>query len=321
MNLAITNNLTRSFHKVGFKFKKHSPEIFIVAGVIGTVASAVMACKATTKLERILADSKEKVEHVHKVLEDETLCKKKVIENDEIKEVVVYSEEDSKKDLAIIYAQTGFELVKLYGPAVVLGALSLTSILASNNILRKRNVALVAAYTAVDKSFKEYRGRVVERFGEALDKELRFNVKSKEIEEITVNEKGKEKIVKKNVEVVDPNTTSDYARFFDNGCAGWEKDSEYNLMFLRRQQDYANEKLRSKGHLFLNEVYDMLGIHRTKAGNVVGWIYDEKNPVGDNYVDFGIYDIHKEQNRDFVNGIERSILLDFNVDGPILDLI
>ena len=92
-------------------------------------------------------------------------------------------------------------------------------------------------------------------------------------------------------------------------------------MFLRRQQDYANEKLRSKGHLFLNEVYDMLGIHRTKAGNVVGWIYDEKNPVGDNYVDFGIYDIHKEQNRDFVNGIERSILLDFNVDGPILDLI
>lgn len=321
MNLAITNNLTRSFHKVGFKFKKHSPEIFVVAGVIGTVASAVMACKATTKLERILAESKEKVEHVHKVLEDETLSKKKVIENDEIKEVVVYSEEDSKKDLAIIYAQTGFELVKLYGPAVVLGALSLTSILASNNILRKRNVALAAAYTAVDKSFKEYRGRVVERFGEALDKELRFNVKSKEIEEITVNEKGKEKIVKKNVEVVDPNTTSDYARFFDNGCAGWEKDSEYNLMFLRRQQDYANEKLRSKGHLFLNEVYDMLGIHRTKAGNVVGWIYDEKNPVGDNYVDFGIYDIHKEQNRDFVNGIERSILLDFNVDGPILDLI
>lgn len=321
MNLAIANNLTRSFHKVGFKLKKHSPEIFIVAGVVGTVASAVMACKATTKLERVLAESKEKVEHVHTVLEDETLCKKKVIENDEIKEVVVYSAEDGKKDLAVIYAQTGFELVKLYAPAVILGALSLTSILASNNILRKRNVALAAAYTAVDKSFKEYRGRVVERFGEALDKELRFNVKSKEIEEITVNEKGKEKIVKKNVDVVDPNTTSDYARFFDNGCAGWEKDSEYNLMFLRRQQDYANEKLRSKGHLFLNEVYDMLGIHRTKAGNVVGWIYDEKNPVGDNYVDFGIYDIHKEQNRDFVNGIERSILLDFNVDGPILDLI
>ena len=321
MKTEIAEKASRALHKVGFKIKKHSPEILVVAGVVGTVTSAVMACKATTKLERILEESKEKVERVHKVLEDETLCKKKVIENDEIKEVVVYSEEDSKKDLAIIYAQTGFELVKLYGPAVVLGALSLTSILASNNILRKRNVALAAAYTAVDKSFKEYRGRVVERFGEALDKELRFNVKSKEIEEITVNEKGKEKIIKKNVEIVDPNTTSDYARFFDNGCAGWEKDAEYNLMFLRRQQDYANEKLRSKGHLFLNEVYDMLGINRTKAGNVVGWIYDEKNPVGDNYVDFGIYDIHKEQNRDFVNGIERSILLDFNVDGPILDLI
>ena len=145
---------------------------------------------------------------------------------------------------------------------------------------------------------------------------------TKEVEEVSVNEDGTESVVKKTVDVVDPSTISEYARFFDDGCTGWTKDPEYNLMFLRDQQRYANDLLQSKGHLFLNEVYDMLGIPRTKAGQVVGWFYDEKHPVGDNFVDFGIYDTNRgTANRDFVNGYERTILLDFNVDGPILEYI
>ena len=214
------------------------------------------------------------------------------------------------------------KLVKLYAPAVILGTVSITAILAGHNILRKRNVALAAAYATVDKGFKEYRGRVIERFGEELDKELKYNIRAKDVEEVKVNEEtGKEEISKKTVNVADPNAYSDYARFFDDGCTGWTKDPEYNLMFLKDQQRYANDRLQSKGSLFLNEVYDMLGIPRTKAGACVGWIYDEKNPVGDNFVDFGIYDMYNERKRDFVNGYERTILLDFNVDGNILDLI
>ena len=92
-------------------------------------------------------------------------------------------------------------------------------------------------------------------------------------------------------------------------------------MYLRRQQDYANELLKAKGHLYLNEVYDILGLPRSKAGQIVGWVYDEKNPIGDNYVDFGIYEQNRAKNRDFVNGYEKTILLDFNVDGNILDLM
>ena len=65
----------------------------------------------------------------------------------------------------------------------------------------------------------------------------------------------------------------------------------------------------------------MLGIPRTQAGQIVGWIYDEKHPIGDNKVDFGIYNTYNEANRNFVNGYERTILLDFNVDGNILDMI
>ena len=306
----LINTMTRTLNRTTFKLKKHSPEILIVAGVIGTVTSTVMACKATTKLNGILEDSKEKIDQVHYAMDHpETLPEE-------------YTAEDGKKDLAIVYTQSAVKVAKLYAPSVALGVLSITAIVSSNNILRKRNIALAAAYTAIDKSFKGYRERVVERFGKDLDRELRYNIKAKEIEETVVDEKtGKEKTVKRTVEVVDPNTLSDFAKVYDDGCIGWEKDPESNLMFLRRQQDYANELLKSKGHLFLNEVYDMLGIPRTKAGQVVGWIYDEKNPVGDNFVDFGIYDKDNERNRAFINGYERNILLDFNVDGNILDLM
>ena len=162
--------------------------------------------------------------------------------------------------------------------------------------------------------------RILNEYGEELDKDSISELR-KEFDEIVTNDKGKEKTVKKSVSIADPNTYSDYARFFDDGCTGWQKDAELNLVFLKHQQNHANELLRANGYLFLNDVYDMLGIPRTKAGQCVGWIYDEKNPVGDNYVDFGIYDIYKEGSRDFVNGYERSIWLDFNVDGNILDLI
>ena len=306
----IVNAFNRKFGRATLQLKKHSPEILAAAGVIGTVTGFVLACKATTKAGDILEETHEAVEKIHQVEEK--------AKNDP---TIDYTEEDKKKDLAIVYLQTGVKYVKLYAPAVIITGLSIGAMLTSNKILRKRNIALAAAYTAVDKSFKEYRGRVVERFGEKLDRELKYGVRAEEIEETVVDEKGKEKTVKKTVEVVDPNSISDYAKFFDVGNPNWEKDSEFNLMFLKRQQDYANDRLKAKGHLFLNEVYDMLGIDRTKAGQIVGWVYDEDHPVGDNFVDFGIYDYTKPANVRFVNGNERTILLDFNVDGPIYGLI
>ena len=305
----IVNRMTRTINKAGFQLKKHSPEIMVVAGVLGVVVSGVAACKATTKLSDIMEEAKDNIDNIHYAVEHP----EKLSEE--------YTVEDSKKDLALVYVQTGVKLVKLYAPSVILGAVSITSILKSHDILRKRNVALAAAYATVDKGFKEYRGRVIERFGKELDRELKYSIKAKEIEETVVDEKGKEKTVKKTIQVADPNLNSDYARFFDDGCKGWEKDAEHNLYILRCVQNYMNDKLKSQGFLFLNDVYEELGIPKTKAGQVVGWIYDEKRPNGDNFVDFGIYNIDNESTRDFVNGRERTILLDFNVDGPILNLI
>lgn len=299
----IMNKFSRTINKATMRLKKNSPEILVAVGVVGTVASAVMACKATLKVTDIIDETKETIDKIHKYAENPDLQNR-------------YSVEDSKKDLTIVYAQTGVKLAKLYAPAIALGTLSLGCIVKSNSILRKRNVALAAAYTAVDKSFKEYRGRVIERFGKEMDYELKYNIKAQEIEETVTDEKGKEKTVKKTIEVVDPNQYSEYARFFDETSNCWEKDPEYNLMFLKAQQKYANDLLVSRGYLFLNEVYNMLDIPITQAGQAVGWIYDKDSPIGDNYVDFGIYQSHR-----FVNGYEPVILLDFNVDGTIWDKI
>ena len=318
VNNSIVNKLTRSINKFGFQIKKHSPEILVVTGVIGTVTSAVMACKATTKLDEVLSDAKEQVNNIHAAVE----------RSDELPENVIaqldaegYNEEDGKKDLTIVYAQTGLKLLKMYAPSIILGALSITAIFTSSNILRKRNMALAAAYAAIDKGFKDYRGRVIERFGEDLDKELKYNLKTKEIEETVTNEDGTETTVKKTVTYSDLNEPSAFARFFDNTCNGWDEDSTYRLFFLKKQQAYANDKLQACGILFLNEVYDMLGIPRSKMGQVVGWVYDEKNPVGDNYVDFGVFDSKDPDKIAFVNGYEPTVLLDFNVDGIVYDLL
>lgn len=317
MNTAIIKN---TFNKVTFKLQKHAPEMLVGAGIVGTVASAVLACRATLKVSDILEETKDHIDGVHKVLDDPS------IKDDQ------YSEEDSKKDLAIIYAQTAVKVAKTYAPSVILGGMSIAGILGGHNILRKRNVALAAAYTVVDQSFKDYRSRVIDRFGETVDKELKHNLKAtkfkiKEEDEET----GKTKTVTKPGFVVNnPTDVSEYARFFDrfsmneNGESVinpyWNDVPEYNLMFLKSTERYANERLVSQGRLFLNEVYDMLGIPRSKAGQIVGWVYDPEKGNGDNYVDFGLYKDNLSYS-DFVNGFDPAILLDFNVDGNVWDLM
>lgn len=285
--------------KTVMKLKKHSPEILIVAGIAGTVVSAVLACKATTKVAEILDETNGALDTIHEGM------KTGAINGQE------YTTEDGKKDTVVVYAQTGMKLAKLYGPAIILGTLSITSILASNNILRKRNVALGAAYAAIDKSFKEYRGRVIERFGEQVDTELKYGIKAKKFEEIEVDpETGKEKKVKKTVMVADPNLQSDYAVYFDSKSRNYETNPDYNRMFLKAQQAFANDKLQTRGHLFLNEVLDDLDLPRTPAGQIVGWTKDGP----DGYVNFRIVEVERETED---GRHEPALLLDFNVEGNI----
>lgn len=296
------------YNGVKGKVEKHSPEILMGVGVVGVVTGTVMACRATLKLNDILEEAQETRDKIKEVASNPNYEDK-------------YTEEDAKKDLAVNYIQTGVKVAKLYAPAVAVGVAGVGCVLASHDIMKKRNVALSAAYLTVDKSFKEYKQRVVDRFGEEVEKEIRYGIKAEEIIETVTDEDGNETTVTETVKTMNPTLYSDYARFFDEASPCWQNDPEYNLMFLKAQQQYANDLLRAKGRLFLNDVYEMLGIEKTKAGQIVGWVYDRENPNGDNFVDFGIYDMSKERVRAFVNGYETNILLDFNVDGNIWDLM
>lgn len=300
-----TESIRNSANKVVLSLKKSSPEILLAAGIIGAVTATVLACKATTKVDEILAETRENIDNVHAVSE-----------NPDLKER--YSEKDAKKDLAIIYAKTGVKLLKLYGPALAVGSASIAAILGSHGVLKKRYISISSAYAALDSSFKKYRERVTECLGEDAEKYLRLGMTKKEIEEKITDDNGKEKTVKKNIDIVDcPYDISPYAKFFDEYSSEWVKDAEQNLMFLRQQEQYANNLLHAKGFLVLNEVYRALGLPETNAGMTVGWLYRPNDSAYKNHVDFGIYNVHRKASREFVNGYERSILLDFNPDGDI----
>ena len=299
----------------GFLLQKHSPEVLIGVGIVGIVASTVLACRATLKVNYILDEAESNLDKIKDVKEQ--------VESGLIPQkngAVVYTDKDYKKDIALVHVKKYGELTKLYAPAVTLGVAGVVCILSSHNIMRKRNIALMAAYKAIEQSFYNYRQRVIEEYGERKDYQYRNGIREIDvIEPAYTDEEGKKhKAGVKTVEVFDPTQRSQYARFFDESCANWCKTPEYNLAFVRCQQTFANDMLKARGHVFLNDVYDMLGMDRTREGAVVGWVISKE---GDNFIDFGLYDVNNPGARRFVNGAEPSILLDFNVDGLIWDKI
>lgn len=275
--------------------QKGSPGLLLGAGIVGMVGSTVLACRATLKMDALVSETKEKLDIA------------RTLEHSE------YTETDRRRDISLIYFQSGVKTIRLYGPSIVIGALSIAALTKSHNILSQRNAALTAAYAALEKGFREYRARVVEKYGEDADRDLRYGSQKVQIVDPKTNKK-------KMVTRVGPDEPSIYAKFFDKSSDNWSKEPEYNFIFLKAQQNYANDLLHARGHVFLNDVYDMLGLERSQAGAVVGWLLT-RNGTTDNFITFGVFDETSEKARDFVNGFEGAILLDFNVDGVIYDQI
>lgn len=308
--------MIQTLNKLKFKTVKNSPQILMYAGVVGVVGAGIIACKSTLKLTKVLEETKNTMSSINEAVEDDTID---------------YTQDEARKDKTLVYLTTTLDIAKLYAPSVILGGVSIAAMIQAHNILNKRNAALAAAFTTASESFKKYRKSVVDRYGERVDYELKHGIKSEKIDVTETDENGKTKTKKQTVDIASEiYGVSDYARYYNENCVGWNKDPEYNLMFLKSQQQYANDKLIAQGYLFLNDVYDMLGIPRSKAGQIVGWTYDSDSPVGDNFVDFGIYDVYVndyrdeitndtigEERIDFINGYKASILLDFNVDGNV----
>lgn len=298
-----TKTLRKSFKKAQLTVRKHSPEILMVAGVIGTVAGAVMACKETLELEDVLDECKqEKME----LEEQYAMCEE-------------YSEDALKKDQVKLTLKQAAKIVKLYAPSVIMEATSIGVIFASNDIMRKRNASMAAAYATLNSMYKRYRQNVIESYGEEVDKDMRFGVKHEKVTEI--DEDGNK--VKIDARIVDLDNTalaiSDYSRFFQMGCKGFDASSgRYNLLYLKGIQAMFNNKLIADGYVMLNDVYRELGFDTIPEGWSIGWVYDEANPIGDNYIDFGLYEA-RNKNQRAVNDWEPVILMDFNVDGNLYE--
>lgn len=297
MNLTMVRNAITS--KLGRQIlfaRKHSPVVMFAAGTVGMIATVVVASRATLKLDEILSVA-EKDMALAKTYNDPR-----------------YTEDDRAKDIIKLKLRTATQIGKLYAPAFVLGAVSVAMLTGSHVTMGRRNAGLMAAYAALDRGWKEYRARVVSEYGEEKDRELRYGFEERELVEET-----KTGPVVKRVKRVGINGASVYAKYFDEGSPNWDKRSGYNLMFLRSVQAQMNNRLHAEGYVFLNEVYEALGIKRTPEGALAGWVLDGGN--SDNYIDFGCFDGSKQEFRDFVNGWNSAILLDFNVDGVIYDQI
>jgi Family of unknown function (DUF6353) len=281
--------LTRGVARQTLVAQQNAPTLLFGAGVLAMIGSTALACRATLKVEEVLDKAEGDLEPV---------------------KGPDYPEEQRQKDTAHIYRRTGLELVRLYAPAIIVGAAGVVMLTKSHSILMKRNAALTAAYVAVDEAFRRYRSRVREKYGDEEDQRLMFSHEEVDV----LDEKGR---IHTQVRV-DPNAPSMYARFFDPLCPPWDKDHEVNLVFLRHTQAYLNDRLRVRGHVFLNEAYEELGMLASNAGSVVGWVISDE---GDNFIDFGIWNGNDHKARDFVNGREGAILLDFNVDGVVWDKV
>lgn len=298
---------TKLVKKTSEKLIQKSPELCLAAGIGAGIGATVMACRATLKVNAVLDVHKKNLANINQVMADKEADPNVWPE---------YSEEDAQRDKYISTVQCVRDIVKLYLPAIGLGVVSVVLLVGGHKIMKNRLMALNMAYTALTTAYDSYRQRVREEVGEDKERDIYSGKKTVELTE--TNSKGKE--VKKKGQVqtlpMDP-----YARLFDECNPWWEKDAERNKFFLSMQQSKANDYLNRHGHIFLNDVYRMLGFPPTKEGQLIGWL---KDGDGDGFVSFGIWDEVNQPRQEgaaLINCYERSVWLTFNVDGVVYDKI
>lgn len=329
----ITKTIRNAGKYAGIKIWKHSPTILAVVGTSGIITAGVMACKATLKLEDTVSEKTADIDSVRESLE----VAKKTIElgGDEAEGAQEYIDRFYRRDLFKAYTNMGLALGKLYGPALLVCTASVGCIFGSKKIMDNRYSACLAACTTTERLFADYRKRVVDDLGEDADRKYRFGMETKEVQVPELDKKGnpkkdKDGNVKTKTEKINTIPAnfpdSDYARVFEESTSWeWDTNVDVNTIGLLQKQRYANDLLKSRGWLFLNEVYTMLGFPITPYGQDVGWIYVKDNECGDNVVDFGLYKAYKpgsKQTRlEAMSYENNAIVLDFNIDGYIKDRI
>lgn len=298
--------LGKAISKIGperiFKLRKAQPKLMLVGGLALIGCGIVSACRGTLKTEDAVHEFSSEMDAINLGVEAGT-------------------DVDAPKEKAKSIGMLCLKTARNYAPAVIFVGAGVGLIVGSHNVMQNRITMLSAAYVTLDEAYQGYRQRVIDDLGVDADKKYAYGMTKEEIVEKKTLKNGKEKEVKKTVNYIhnDGRPYSPYARFFDayNSPTEYRNDPGYNDMFLRSQQAIANEQFQKRGYLFLNEVYRGLGMAEIPEGQLVGWY----KGMGDDFIDFGLLEGVNEIARDYVNGASEVFVLDFNVDGPIWDLL
>lgn len=296
------NNVSNSMRTAGFQVRKYSPEIMIGVGIVSAIAGVIMACRATLKAKPVVEEHKKRIEAIHEAYDDPEIN---------------YSEQAKNKDVTKTYAYTGWQLIKLYSVPAALVTLSFASFLGSHKIMSDRNMETAAAAMAFSTMVKGYRERVAEKIGKDEEGALWIKPTREELMKAAEEAKADDDVKsKKRRNKKDPYKPGVYARIVDEACPFWDPNPEFTLWGLKAAESTANNLLETRRFLFLNDVYDILGFERTQQGSRVGWIYD---PAILHKIDFGLYDMRDPMKARFLDGSEPNVIIDFNVDGVILN--
>nr|DAX58721.1 MAG TPA: hypothetical protein [Caudoviricetes sp.] len=297
-------SITTAFYTGVARISKHAPTILSVTASAGVIATGYLAWKAGTRFEDVEGRDWDR--------RKECLRNADTIPDEDVPKI-------ERKNRILFILDT----VRTVAPAAIVGAATITMIYFSNSISKKRLAAMGAAYATLQTAFDGYKRTMVEALGkESVDKILKPKLPNagKSAEEILSSDNKSDAAYVSDAVVNSLKALSPYARIIaEESSTCWDPNEDYTSQNLAAVQLWANRRLERKGHLFLNEVFDQLGLSRTREGAVVGWL---KNGEGDNYVSFGDFDasIYRVPSDDYTR-VDSNFVVDFNVDGVIWDKI
>ena len=316
----VSNILTTATNKLGrtgLRIQKYSPEILLVSGIAMTITGVVKACMDThAHCDDILNEYKENISRA-----DDTL--KLVEENKKAENPVPmqeYTVVDMKKDKRKFKLATGIKFVKTYALDAALIVGGIVCMTGSYKVVKGRFKGAAALAASTGAELYTIKKRIIDQLGYEEGQRVIYGAQVIDADVTEKTESGEEVIVTKPLNVISDEKAeemSQYAVWFDEHAGGWAESPTHNLAFLRMTQDHFTDILNARGHVFLNEVFDRLGLPRTNMGAVCGWV----KGMGDDMVDFGIYNAHRKDAAEFLAGYSNVVLLDFNCDGVIWDKI
>lgn len=220
--------MSNLLHHSKLFIKRNASTILTYAGAAGVVTTAVLAVKATPKA-MVLLD---------------------------------VAEDEKGEDL------TKLEKVKVAGPAyipsVVVGVSTITCIFGANVLNKRQQASLISAYALVDSSYKDYKKKLKELYGEEAHQNI--------VNEIAI-EKAEDMWIAGGYFA----TNCDLSAEYNDGEPKLFYDEHSNRYFeatieqVMAAEYHLNRNYILRGYAYLNEFYNFLGIEENEYGSVLGW--------------------------------------------------